>query len=320
MKINIGILGSSSFIGQELVNQLVGNNYKIYLFSRKKVSKNLNNKNIIYVNGNFIEKDLSKFIKKIDILINLIAETNDTTKMHKVNVSLLKKVISVSKKKILKIIHISSVSVYGNNNSKILNETSACFPSTKYGITKYEGESLLIDASKKDYFKSIIIRPSNILGKNMKNQSILQMIASINDNKFFYFENQNSIMNYIYVKDLCRIIIKLIKYNQLKKYEIFNFSNKIKLFEFVQIISKKLNKNKNFINLPYKLVLFISYFYYIFSKFPLKPSRVRALNVKVSYSNKKIEKIINIKKHSNIKKGILELVDKFNEKKNLFRS
>ena len=103
--------------------------------------------------------------------------------MHQVNVSLFK-VISVSKKKILKIIHISSVSVYGNNNSKI-DETSACFPSTKYGITKYEGESLLIDASKEDYFKSIIIRPSNILGKNMKNQSILQMIASINDNKFF---------------------------------------------------------------------------------------------------------------------------------------
>ena len=39
MKINIGILGSSSFIGQELVNQLIGNNYKIYLFLEKSIKK-----------------------------------------------------------------------------------------------------------------------------------------------------------------------------------------------------------------------------------------------------------------------------------------
>lgn len=319
MKINIGILGSSSFIGQELINQLVNNDYKIYIFTRKKLLKNLNNKNIIFISGKFIKKDLSKFINKIDILIHLVAETNDASKMYQVNVGLLKKVISVSKKKILTIMYISSASVYGNNNSKILKETSKCFPSTKYGITKYKAENLLIEASKKNHFKLIIIRPSTILGKNMKNQSILQMISLINDNKFFYFQNQNSIMNYIYVKDFCEIIIKLIRYNKFKNYEILNFSNKIKLIEFVQTITKKLNKNNNFINLPYKLVLFISYFNFIFNKFPLSPSRVKALNVKVSYSNKKIAKIINIKQHNNLKKGILELVDRFNEKKKLFR-
>ena len=320
MKINIGILGSSSFIGQELINQLVNKDYKIYLLTRKKLLKNLNDKNIIFISGKFIKKDLSKFISKIDILIYLVAETNDVSKMHQVNVGLLKKVISVSKKKILKIMYISSASVYGNNNSKILKETSKCFPLTKYGITKYKGENLLVEGSKKNYFKLIIIRPSTILGKNMKNESILQMISSINANKFFYYQNQNSIMNYIYVKDLCEIIIKLIRYNKFKNYEIFNFSNKIKLIDFVQTITKKLNKNNNFINLPYNLVLFISYFYFIFNKFPLSPSRVKALNVKVSYSNKKIAKIINIKQHSNLKKGILELVDRFNEKKNLFNS
>ena len=318
MKINIGIIGSSSFIGQELIKMLTNKNYKIYLFTRKRLFKNLKGKKINYVNGKFTEKNLSKFTSKIDILINLIAETNNISKMHKTNVSLLKKVISASKNKISKIIHISSVSVYGNSNGKILKETSECLPYTKYGITKYKGENLLIEASKKNYFKSIIIRPSTILGKDMKNQSILQMISSINDNKFFYFENQTSLMNYIYVQDLCKIIIKLIRYNKFKKYEILNFSNKIKLIEFVETITKRLNKNNNFINLPYKLVLFISYFYFIYNNFPLKPSRVKALNVKASYSNKKIAKIININQYNNLKKGIVELVDKFNEKKNLF--
>jgi nucleoside-diphosphate-sugar epimerase len=320
MKINIGIIGSSSFIGHELIKMLVNNDYEIYLFTRKRLFKNLKGKNINYINGKFIEKDLSKFINKIDILINLVAETNDTSKMYKTNVGLLKKVISAAKSKILKIIHISSVSVYGNNNGKILKETSKCFPNTKYGITKYKGENLLIQASKKNYFKSIIIRPSTILGKNMKNQSILQMISSIYNNKFFYFENQTSMMNYIYVQDLCKIIIKLIRYNKFKKYEILNFSNRMKLIEFVQIIKKRLNKNNKFINLPYKLVFFISYFYFIYNKFPLKPSRVKALNVKASYSNKKIAKIININQYNNLKKGIIELVDKFNEKKNLLCS
>ena len=33
---NIGILGASSFIGQELIKQLALKNFNIYIFSRKK--------------------------------------------------------------------------------------------------------------------------------------------------------------------------------------------------------------------------------------------------------------------------------------------
>ena len=317
---NIGILGATSFIGLELIKQLTFQNFNIYIFSRKRNEfTEMKLKNISFIHGKFNKKDLLKFISKVDVIVNLIAEVNDIKKMDEVNIELLKKIISASKKRVKKIIHISSVSVYGENKKNILEESSLCLPIEKYGTTKLVAENLLIKASKQNYFKTIIIRPSNIIGQNMKNQSILHMIDSIKKNIFFYFQNKNSNMNYVYVNDLCKIILKLIKYNKFKKYEIFNFSNKIKLFKFVGLISKKFNKKNNFINLPYKLVIFLSYFYYIFPKFPLKPSRVKALNVKLSYSNKKIAKIIDIKKYNNLENGLLELIKKYNEKKNLFR-
>ena len=145
----------------------------------------------------------------------------------------------------------------------------------------------------------------------MNNQSILRMIGLIKEKKFFYFNNKNSNMNYIYVNDFCAVITKFVDYNNFNNYEIFNFSNKIKLRKFVQIILKRFNKKDNLINLPYKLIKIISYLHCFLKKFPLKPSRVKALNIRISYSNNKIAKLIDIKKYNNIEKGILELIEKF---------
>ncbi len=308
---NIGILGASSFIGQELIKQLTLKNFNIYILSRKKKDQNIRSKNIFFIRGQFNKKNLVKFFNKVDVVINLIAEIENIEKMYDVNVRMLQKIISFSKKKIKKIIHISSVSVYGKNMNKTISESSQCLPDQEYGKTKLIAEKLIIEASKKNFFKAIIIRPSTILGKNMKNQSIFRMIGLIKENKFFYFNNKNSNMNYIYVNDFCAVITEFVDYNNFKNYEIFNFSNKIKLRKFVQIILKRFNKKDRLINLPYKLIKTISYLHCFLKKFPLKPSRVRALNVRLSYSNNKIAKIIDIKKYNNIKKGILELVEKF---------
>jgi nucleoside-diphosphate-sugar epimerase len=309
---NIGILGASSFIGQELIKQLKIKNINIYIFSRKKKKyKNIRSKNIFFIRGQFNKKDLVKFFNKVDVVINLIAEIENIETMYDVNVRMLKKIISLSKKKIKKIIHISSVSVYGKNMGKILTESSQCLPDQEYGKTKLIAENLIIEASKKNFFKAVIIRPSTILGKNMKNQSIFKMIDLIKENKFFYFNNKNSNMNYIYVNDFCAVITEFVDYNNFNKYEIFNYSNKIKLQKFVKIILKRFNKKDNLINLPYKLIKIISYLHCFFKKFPLKPSRVNALNVTTSYSNNKIAKLIDIKKYNNIEKGILELIEKF---------
>ena len=309
---NIGILGASSFIGQELIKQLKLKNFDIYIFSRtQKKNQNIKSKNIFFIKGQFNKKDLVKFFNKVDVVINLIAEIENTEKMHDVNIRMLQKIISLSKKKIKKIIHISSVSVYGKNINNTLTESSRCLPDQVYGKTKLIAENLIIEASKKNFFKAIIIRPSTILGKNMNNQSIFRMIGLIKENKFFYFDNKNSNMNYIYVNDFCAVITKLVDYNNFKNYEIFNFSNQIKLQKFVQIILKRFNKKDNLINLPYKLIKIISYLHCFFKTFALKPSRVKALNVRLSYSNNKIAKIIDIKKYNNIEKGILELVETF---------
>lgn len=309
---NIGIIGASSFIGQELIKQLAFKNFNIYILSRKKKKdQNIRSKNIFFIRGQFNKKNLVKFFNKVDVVINLIAETENIEKMYDVNVRMLQKIISFSKKKIKKIIHISSVSVYGRNMNKTISESSQCLPDQEYGKTKLIAEKLIIEASKNFFFKAIIVRPSTILGKNMKNQSIFRMIGLIKENKFFYFNNKNSNMNYIYVNDFCAVITELVDYNNFKNYEIFNFSNKIKLRKFVQIILKKFNKKDRLINLPYKLIKIISYLHCFSKKFPLKPSRVKALNVRLSYSNNKIAKIIDIKKYNNIEKGILELVEKF---------
>ena len=97
---NVGILGASSFIGQELIKQLIRKNVNIYILSRKKKKdQNIRSKNIFFIRGQFNKKNLVKFFNKVDVVINLIAEIENTKKMYDVNVRMLQKIISLSKKK-----------------------------------------------------------------------------------------------------------------------------------------------------------------------------------------------------------------------------
>ena len=101
MKLNVGILGASGFIGKELIKQLISKNFNVYIFTRKKKQYiDIKSKNIFFIQGKFVKKDLLNFINKVDTLINLIAETDNLIKMNDTNVKLLKKIILLSKKKL----------------------------------------------------------------------------------------------------------------------------------------------------------------------------------------------------------------------------
>lgn len=158
LNIPLCIFGGSGNIGQYLISELINRGYtNINLFLRNK-SNIIENKKLNYHYGDFSDiSDFDKFIQINSVVINLIYINKDD------NLDFFNKLIkSTEKKRIKKLIHISSSDVIGRSNEQIIDEQSICQPYTKYAINKFQIENLLINECKNN--KYIILRCNSVIG------------------------------------------------------------------------------------------------------------------------------------------------------------
>ena len=83
MNYNVGILGSSGFLGSDILKYFTEKK-KIFFYNRykhKKKQKYSKNINVSY--GNFNDNNLNSFLTKIDVLIFCISEISNKKKCMK---------------------------------------------------------------------------------------------------------------------------------------------------------------------------------------------------------------------------------------------
>lgn len=158
LNIPLCIFGGSGNIGQHLISELINRGYtNINLFLRNK-NNIIKNKKINYYYGDFSDiSDFDKFIQNNSVVINLIyINKND-------NLDFFNKLIkSTEKKRIKRLIHISSSDIIGRSKMKIIDEQSTCYPYTKYAINKFQIENLFLNKCKNN--KYIILRCNSVIG------------------------------------------------------------------------------------------------------------------------------------------------------------
>jgi nucleoside-diphosphate-sugar epimerase len=310
MNYNIGLLGSSGFLGSDILKYFIQKNKKIFVYNRRKNKKKKYSKNINLYYGNFKDNNFNSFLKKIDILIFCISEISNKKKMYDVNVKLLGNIVEKLRgKKIKRFIYLSSVAVYKNKSEGVIKETNKDFSETIYSSTKLKAENIVIKNSFLNNYTPIILRPATIIGKDMPNKSIVQLISLIKKGIFFYFGNQESFLNYLYVRDLSKIVYFFSTYKKKPKYIIYNISNFIKLKYFVKSVHKYYKlENKVYINLPYIFTKILSFIGLLFNKFPLTPNRMSALSIKHRYCTRRLGELLDLNKFNNINKGFLEVM------------
>jgi len=238
---NLLITGGAGYIGSHIVEQLVkkkSNN--IYVLDNLSTG----HKKLINQKTNFIKGDiknlnlLKKIIKKncIQTIVHLAAHLNVSEaekkkiKYYKNNVTGTKNLLLACKNsKVRNIIFSSSCSVYGSVKGSV-NEQKKTNPEGYYALTKFKGEELIKQYSKKfnynygifRYFNVAGASPSNKIGeietsyghliKNIAMQSLKKKpVINIFGNN--YPTNDGTcIRDYIHVSDLADIHIKGIEY------------------------------------------------------------------------------------------------------------
>lgn len=224
------VLGGFGFIGTNILKYIDNNyldDYNAVVFDKYDhhyhgVTFNCVRK--IY-SGDFADKtiiDKILFENKIDIVLHCLSSTIPATSsnarydVESNLLSTLDLLALMDKYGVRDIVYLSSGgAIYGDYLQKVHNEEDAVYPKSSYGVVKLAIEKYLLSYAELYGFNSLILRLSNPYGAYHYNnkQGVINIAIrkALKKETLQIWGNGNGIKDYIYISDVCDIILRLIR-------------------------------------------------------------------------------------------------------------
>jgi len=228
------VTGGAGYIGSILIPFLLDKGFKtsvydLLLYGGHSLLPFISNKNFSFIKGDIRDKEsLSQVVKKNDVIIHLAAIvglpacSKDKRLAHSINVQGTKNVVS-SLSPNQKLIHASTVSIYGASRGDICNENSPLNPISYYANTKTKAEKITLD-----FKNTICLRFATAFGVSPR----MRLDLLINDfvyqaymNKFLILFEKTYKRTFIHVQDISRSILFAIRNFEKLKNSIFNIGD-----------------------------------------------------------------------------------------------
>jgi len=247
-KTNIVILGTG-FIGTHLAHSLSQKpdfSVKV-LFHTRAPSQEKSRDAATYVQGDICDlHSLRAVIEEGAVVVNCTgAVGRSEEELVKVNRECVKTVIKIcQEKQAQKLIHLSSVSVYGDlsqTSKRSFKEGDTPKPVTTYGRIKLEAETLLQKKTGKEGVPTIILRLTNVYGLH-GGGFISKVIDTVSyGNELVVYHEGKEIRDYIHVDDVVMGITRAITHSSKEDCEIYNLSinRGVTLNEIIQFFAAR---------------------------------------------------------------------------------
>jgi len=203
-------------------------------------------------------------------------------------------------------VQLSSVGAYGPAYKGIIDENRSDNPIGRYEKTKSEFDVMLLEASKLSQIKVSIIRPSNVYGIGMTNDSIFKLFNSIRNGYFAFIGPVGASANYIHVKDVVQALGLCLEHPNAVN-QIFIVSAWATIEKMVSGLIQETGIKFPSRRLSFALADWLSDKLKWIPNWPLTSSRVRALSMRCSYSTGKIEKELGWKLTMPVEEGMIQL-------------
>lgn len=278
---------------------------KIKLLVRSIPDKGIINTEVEYIVGDLLDINLNieNMVEDCDVIINSSGEITNKKLMYDLHVISVKKIINTFKKKALvkkNAVHwvqLSSVGVYGASESpsdmRAVTEETKRSPQGEYEITKCLADEYIEKQAEQNIFTFTILRPSNIFGPDMPNNSLRQLSKMIRKGLFFYIGKIEAISTYIHVTDVSAALVEC-TINENSKNQIFNLSCDCPQFELIDGIANSLKVKKPNLRIPYFIAKIMCQTLGRFKFFPLSINRLNALISNTKYPTSKIDCYLNL--------------------------
>ena len=273
---NILITGGAGYIGSHVTNLLIDKGYSVTVIDNLITgNKELVNKKANFINSdiadeniinNLIKKNTFEIVIHFAGLIRVDESVEQPKRYNEFNFEKAKIFLDICfKNNLKKIIFSSTASVYGNPKKINVSEEDDLNPLNPYAETKLKLENYLINKSKSDSIKYIILRYFNVAGADEKLRSgliskysthLIKIASEVAVNKRdemiingddYDTKDGTAVRDYIHVSDLADIHLASAVYlNKHNNSNIFNcgygrgFSVKEVIETFNQILDRKI--------------------------------------------------------------------------------
>ena len=323
MKKKIIVTGGLGFIGSNLIELLINQNYSVINLDRVNYSSNFynlkdfkNSKNYQFIKCNLNNKDrLIKilFRYKPICIFNLAAETHVDRSIDNPKEFIDNNVVGVFslleafrkfnlKIKLTKLIHISTDEVFGDILKGRSSEKYPYKPSSPYAASKASSDHLVHSYIKTFKIPAIVTNCSNNYGPKQHPEKLIpKLIYNIIHNRSLpiYGRGKNS-REWIYVKDHCEALIKIFKNGKIG--EAYNIGS---------------NKNLNNIQITKLLLKVASKYLILGPNVKIKYIKDRpGHDLRYALNRNKIKKELKWKANTNLNNGLIKtFLWYFNNKK-----
>jgi nucleoside-diphosphate-sugar epimerase len=297
----IAITGGSGFIGKLLVKQYLQTDHQVRLLSRRPLPKNNRYKSF---KGDLTDPnvDLSRFLDGVDILYHCAGEVINEALMKELHVNGTQRLINQAKGKVGRWIQLSSVGAYGTCRSGVITEESLEQPTSLYETSKTVSDNLVRDSG----IPYVILRPSNVFGIGMSNQSLYRMLSMIQKGMFFYIGKNGTLLNYIHVDKVVEALINCGN-NKNAIGEVFILSQSITTEKMTSSFMEGLGIKRKILRFPEWLIRMVIYVCRVIPKFPLTSSRIDALTGRCIYNSNKIQKLLGFEFRTTLEENFKSL-------------
>lgn len=306
----VAVTGASGFIGKALLEQLLSAGLKVRVLTREP-QKWTASESVDVFAGNLVDThEWSGFLTGVDVVIHAAAEIRQLNLMMAVNVQgperLLNAAVTAG---VRRWVQLSSVGAYGPTVSGLIDENTSEKPVGPYEKTKTLFDQLLRETSKQSHLQVCIVRPSNVYGPGMVNQSLFQMIRMIRRGWFAYIGPTGASANYVHVDDVVSALLLCTILPQAAG-KTYNVSDWTTIENMVQAIAKGLNVSTPTLRLNLGITMLLARSLQWIPQWPLTLNRVRALSGRTRYSTQLIEKDLGWRVSVPIVRGIQDLSSK----------
>lgn len=312
----VAVTGGTGFIGRKLVARLAAQGVKVRLLTRN-ISSSPDTPPLLDVRQCDLLTaeigELSAMLDGVDVLYHCAGQLNDFSIMKALHVDATRKLTEAASRRVAHWVQLSSVGVYGPVSEGTVTEDSKQNPVGPYEMTKAESDKIVVEAALRGGFNYSILRPSNVFGAGMSNQSLFGMIAMIDRGLFFYIGKPRASANYIHVNN---VVEGLIRCGTLlpAKGRTYNLSDHCSMEHFVGIISNELGRTSPRLRIPLTVAQLAGSTLGRLPGFPLTPSRVNALANRSIYPTSRIQQELGYRPIISMEDGLRELVAAYKQR------
>ncbi|MFU2328102.1 NAD-dependent epimerase/dehydratase family protein [Pseudomonas sp. NFX98] len=298
------VLGANGFIGTKLVHRLIEDGHQVRILTRTQGKIPSENTEVFVGDLKDPNLDFVALSNGCEVIFNCAGEIRNDDLMHELHVASTERFLKVlAESTAARPVHwvqLSSVGAYGSvpNVERVVTEETQVNPKGQYEVTKTLADQCIVEMSSSGRFTYSILRPSNVFGPAMPNNSIRQLAGIVRRRLFFYVGFNNSIATYIHVDDVVSALL-LCGFDGRAKGEIFNISNDCSLREVIGGLASGFSVPAPRLVIPEFVVRLGVSVAALLTKGLITQERVNALTARTRYPYTKIERVLGFvpKKH-----------------------